>query len=427
MISKKYIAIALCLVMITATTACSSSSGQTTEVEMSTGTPVKVKNIEQNTLKIQQTFASKTASSEQVMVFPVSPGIVDEVYYEVGDEVKKDDVLFSIDSTQLDNQLKEAYKGLEQANLAISMQQESLNLATGAQYDQQLSQLEQMVINTEIGLENAQKAYEDTKVLYESGAVSEQQFTNVESSYKQAQVAYDTAKLNYDLYVGDLSSSNTTIAEAQLQQAQLQKEQLLLQIQTLEDAIDDTDVKSPINGVVTTATVVDEQIVSTQNPAYVIVQTDKILVDVGVTENIIKSINKGDQVDVYVSAVSEEAYRGAVTNVGIAPDQQRGKYMVTVEIDNTSGEIYPGMFAEVIFTTKQQSGLLVSVDAVLTDEEGQYVYVVNENRSEKRYITPGINDGQNMIILDGIQEGEILVGEGQNYIGDGDQLEVVVN
>lgn len=424
MIVKKYIAIVLSLTIIVTATACTSSSGQTTEIQQS-ATPVKVNTIEKGTIQIHQTYASKTKSDQQVMVFPVMAGIADEVYFEVGDEVKKDDILFSLDSTQLDNQLKEAYKGLEQANLAIEMQQEALELSTGAQYDQQLSQLEQMKVNAEIALDNAEKMYEDTKVLYEKGAVSEQQLIQAESGYKQAKVGFDTAKTNYDLYVGDLSTSNTSIAEAQLRQAQLQKEQLLLQIQTLEDTIEDTNVKSPIDGVITTANVVDEQVVSTSNPAYVIMQSDKLLMEVGVTENTIPNVKQGDKVEVFITAVSEEPYEGIVTNVGIAPDQQRGKYMVTVEVDNTAGEIYPGMFAEVIFTTIEETGILVLIDAVLSDEDGKYVYILNENKSEKRYVTTGIDNGKSILIIDGVIEGETIIIEGQNFIDDGDSLQVV--
>ena len=102
----------------------------------------------------------------------------------------------------------------------------------------------------EIRLEDAKKAYEDMKVLYDIGSVSKQQLDQLESTYQTALLAYESAKDNYDLFMSNLSKESVQLAQSQLTQAVAAKESLEIQIANAKETLKDTAVKSPIDGVV---------------------------------------------------------------------------------------------------------------------------------------------------------------------------------
>jgi len=70
-----------------------------------------------------------------------------------------------------------------------------------------------------------------------------------------------------------------------------------------------------------------------------------------VSESEICFIEVGSPVDIYVRAVSEDAFKGQVATVATVPDVVKRNYAVKVTLDNPDGKIKSGMFAEVVVNT----------------------------------------------------------------------------
>ena len=84
------------------------------------------------------------------------------------------------------------------------------------------------------------------------------------------------------------------------------------------------------------------------------------------------------------------------------------------------------MFGEVSFVnSRSENTFVLSRDAVMTDDEGAYVYIVEDNKAKKVVVETGIDNGQQIEITSGIEDGMNVVIKGQTYLTDGADVEVV--
>jgi multidrug efflux pump subunit AcrA (membrane-fusion protein) len=97
-----------------------------------------------------------------------------------------------------------------------------------------------------------------------------------------------------------------------------------------------------------------------------------------------------------------------------------------IATDEKSGKMKAGMFASVrIFTRISENVLSVSVDSVLTDENDSFVYVVNQDKAELRYVETGLRSDSRVEILSGLAESDHVIVRGQSLITEGSSVKVI--
>ncbi|MBC7325734.1 MAG: efflux RND transporter periplasmic adaptor subunit, partial [Moorella sp. (in: Bacteria)] len=69
--------------------------------------------------------------------------------------------------------------------------------------------------------------------------------------------------------------------------------------------------------------------------------------------------------------------------------------------------------------------LLVPKNAVITRSGQQVVYTVVDGRAVGRVVSTGIDDGDSIAIVKGLEEGENIIVKGQDFVNEGDPVEVV--
>lgn len=347
---------------------------------------------------------------------PEVSGKVLKVYFDIGDTVKKGDILFKIDEEAIQDNIKDLEKQLEAVNLNIELQELGLTSAKDGQYRQQLLQLEQQVDMAQITYDSALKNYQDIKNLYENGSASAQQMNQVETAFKQAEVSLNSAKQSYELYQNSLSPASIESKEKQLEQIRIQKEQLLLGLDNLKDMLGKASVKSPMSGVIASRNIEENQMVSAQLVPFTVIQTKNLFIDVGVSEKVVGKIQVGDSVKVTLDDL--QTLMGEIYAIAPAADDRTHSYLTKIRLDNQEGKIKPGMFAEVSFTVENRQDILVApINAVLSDTNGQYVYVAGPDQTAKKVtVQTGIDNGVQVEIVRGLSLGDALIVEGQNYV-----------
>lgn len=262
-----------------------------------------------------------------------------------------------------------------------------------ATYVNNLSAAEASLAGAELALKNSEKTYENNKVLLEAGAVSQSSFDQIELAYEQAKISVDSAKA---------------------------------QVASLQDTVDKSIVKTPISGVVTACNVKAGEVYSqSAGYAFSVIDMSNMTVSVSVSGSIINKISKGDTVSLKVSTVSNDMIEGTVKTVNPAANRA-GTYDVEIEIPNEDGLIKAGMFAEVSFLSeKVEEVYAVPKDVVFEDEEGSYVFVAKDGIAVRKNVTTTVDDGENIAISDGIDDGDLIIVKGHNYIDNGAEVNVV--
>jgi RND family efflux transporter MFP subunit len=194
--------------------------------------------------------------------------------------------------------------------------------------------------------------------------------------------------------------------------------------ETLKDAA----VRSPIDGIVSSRTIDAGEMVSGAVAPFTIIQMDTVSVEVNVSEQLINKIEKGQKVNVYVSSAFDKPFEGTIQAISPAADERTFTYPVKIEISNKEGLLKPGMFAEVEFAADTvKDAVIVPREAVLTEGDMHYVYIVEGERAKKLEVKLGLDNGKEAEILEGLKEGAQLVVKGQNYLEDGGKVQIADN
>jgi multidrug efflux system membrane fusion protein len=118
----------------------------------------------------------------------------------------------------------------------------------------------------------------------------------------------------------------------------------------------------------------------------------------------------------------EQGYLAFVDN---AVDRTTGTIKLKAEFKNTARRLWPGQFINVALTLSTQAdAVVIPSEAVQVGQEGQHVFVVKpDKRVEVRPVTVGRTTEGEAIIAAGLKAGEQVVREGQFLLGPGSRIE----
>jgi RND family efflux transporter MFP subunit len=150
-------------------------------------------------------------------------------------------------------------------------------------------------------------------------------------------------------------------------------------------------------------------------------------VSIGVPESYISRIKDGDKVKVSFPAIKGKTFEGSVTEVSYSISSASSTYPVSVTLDKPSKKIRPGMAADVLFQFKAETRaarIVVPVNTVAEDQTGRFVYTVTENDSglaevHRKKVTTGDLTARGLEILEGLEDGELVVTAGISKLTDG--------
>jgi multidrug efflux pump subunit AcrA (membrane-fusion protein) len=241
--------------------------------------------------------------------------------------------------------------------------------------------------------------------------------------------AIDTASLRAQL---DAAEAQVTAAETQLSEdsdasaTQLAADRASLasaesDLDAAQEAVEDATLRAPFNGTVSAvgfevgdqAGSADGQTVdgSGSTPAITVISPRALQVDASVSAADISQLKTGMQVEITPTGGGEPAY-GTVTEVGViatASDSGAAQFPVTVDVTGRPTGLYAGSTASLAITVKQATDVLaVSTQALHSDADGTYVYVIDGTKRTERVVTVGETYGAQTEVLSGLEEGDVV-------------------
>ncbi len=235
-------------------------------------------------------------SDDTKMIASRFMGFVEKVYVSEGDYVKKGDLLYKIDSKEIDLAKSQVELMIQQAMLAVQMNENMLH--------------------------NVRLNYERHKRLYEKGMVAKYELENMELMFKNTQ-------------------DMVQIAKKQLAQAKAKLKEVMHQYEYLK-------LKAPNDAVVIQKNIQEGQIAIPGMPALVLTSLDNLKVMVEISESNLKSVKIGKAAKVRIPSVGFEG-EGKITSIIPASNPMTHKFKVKISFDKGSRkDIIPGMYSEII-------------------------------------------------------------------------------
>ena len=338
-------------------------------------------------------YTGEIKALEESDIAPKISATIMSLNYDIGDYVEAGDVLAILDDTDYRltyNQVLAAY------NSAVSS------------YNQTNNQLQTAISAAEIEYNSALDNYNRQKALYDVGAISKVALESAEIRLKNAELNLRSSKSNYDTAVGSTQAS----AKAAVESA---KASLDIAANNLKN----TQIIAPISGYIASRNGNVGQIAAAGSPMFSIKNSEEVNIEISVTESVIPYITTDTKAIISVSNVDEFNIEGVVSTVNTVKSQQTGMYTVRIKIDNKDEKLKLGMMAEVLLQTQASTDtIIIPSDAIMQDDEGYYVYVVNDNIAEKRIVNIGITNNDFTEILSGINEKEVVVVSGKEYVSE---------
>lgn len=182
-----------------------------------------------------------------------------------------------------------------------------------------------------------------------------------------------------------------------------------------------TTVTAPADGKITGLQASEGDMVSNEEPFATVADTDVMIVEFAVTAELQQILTKDET---YTVEVANEEFPATVTQIDFTPDDS-GLYPVQGTVENEENIILPGMVARITIPEQViEDTLLVPTQAVVHENDEDFIYVVTNDKAEKRTITV-LETGSDTSAIEGeIEAGEEVVITGQLTLSDGDQVDV---
>ncbi|TKG93378.1 efflux RND transporter periplasmic adaptor subunit [Puteibacter caeruleilacunae] len=217
-------------------------------------------------------------------------------------------------------------------------------------------------------------------------------------------------------------------SEIEYLQAKANKEALEMKLQSLEAQLDMATVKSPIDGVLDIIYQKKGEIASAQVPFAKVMNINKVKIYGDLAEGYITKIRKGDDVQVFFPALNRTV-TAKIERLGNEIDSKNRTFKVRINIANKDNLIKPNMISVLQFRDYLAEDV-ITLPALLIREDfkGSYVFVVkkegNKHIARKAYIKTGMTNNNITEIVEGLDEGTMVISEGLNMISEGTQVKI---
>lgn len=387
-------------------------------MKMDTGQEVETVVVEKGDIKQYIEDIAVVQTNKKQTVYIEGSGRIDNIKVNVGDSVKKGDVLLTMDKEDLELKLKDA-------ELKIQSAKAQLASTDGSNYANKIEIAQAAVDTAKVTFDSAKRNLDNQKTLYDANAISQQELKNSEDSYKSAEIA--------------LKSVNSGLKDAKDGAPDYMKkgyiavvEQAVIYRDSIMREIEKQQVLATIDGSVIEKLVEENSIGAPKAAAFLIGDVKSLELEVNILSDDIYNVHIGNEVEVSGKSIGDSKLKGKV--IKISPEAKnitsslgvnQKRVAVTIEITDDVGELKPGYDLDIKIITKMNSDTLVIPDTAVFDYKGNScVFVVENGKTVLRQIRKGIESDKTIEVLEGLEEGEKIILKPDNNMKEGIKIKI---
>jgi RND family efflux transporter MFP subunit len=397
--------------------------------------PVKVAVVELNSASAGARYsATIIPRTEVALAFKVG-GYVDALEQvrgvdgrtrdlQEGDRISTGAVLARVRQSDYQVKVREAESQAHEARSAIA--------TTKAQYQEALNGIG----SSQAQLAEAEAAYEKAKLDYERAQ-------NLFASQSMTKANYDAAKAQLDVCAAKVAAARAQVrmiqakadaAKSQIDVIKARSNSAQAVVQETAIPLQDTALKSPLNGVVLKKSVERGTLVSPGTTGFTVADTSSVKAVFGVPDTAVPEMKLGSTLSIETETMPGTQFRGRITAVFPAADSQSRAFNVEVTIPNPGYQLRPNMIVSLRVGTAQTGSAqpVVPLNAVMKakdNPDGYAVFVVTEQGGRQiaqlREVKLGESYGNTMAVVDGLKQGERVITTGGTMVTDGAQVKVI--
>jgi multidrug efflux system membrane fusion protein len=372
--------------------ACSDRAGAQKAPPPPAAVPVMVAEVVQRTVPLQVTAVGNVQASTTVSVKSQVAGQIEQVHFTEGREVKRGDLLVTIDPRPFEATLRQAEAALGQRQAEIA--QARANLARDVA-QQEWAQIQE-------------RRYRE---LLAKDLIAREQYEQIRTNAS----AMD-ATVRANRAAEENARAATAAAQAAVDNARLQ--------------LAYTKIHAPVDGRTGNLLVQRGNVVKANedSPLVVIAQVHPIHVSFAVPEQQLGAVKRflaAGTLAVQARVPNQGTTAGTLTFVNNTVDPNTGTIQLKATFANTDNLLWPGQFVEVTLTLANETAVVVPSQAIQAGQQGPFVFVVKPDlRVESRTVQPGRRLERETVVTSGLRPGERVVTDGQLRLVPGALVEV---
>lgn len=364
--------------------ACSgaSSAAPRPDAESEEAPSVQVVRIEQTPLDRAVTVTGTLAAEEQVMLSLKVTGRLEEMLVDLGSPVRRGQVIARLTPTDFELRLRQAEAALQQARARLGLD------PTG---DDDTIDIERTAIvrQAKAALDEAGRQRDRFATFVERGISARADLESAESQLQIADGRYQDA-------IEEVRNRQAVLAQ--------RRSEVAIARQQLED----TTLRSPIDGVVRERLAFAGEFRSAGTPVVTVVRQHPLRLQLAVPERSAASLAVGQVVRVSVEG-DAEAYRGRVARLSPAITEGNRTLAIEAEVPNEAGRLRPGMFARAEIVTDEALGIVVPQSALVVFAGVEKLLVVEDGKVREQRVRSGRRLGDRIEIVEGVASGDVVV------------------
>jgi RND family efflux transporter MFP subunit len=278
--------------------------------------------------------------------------------------------------------------------------------------------------------------------------VTDQQLKQAAESVKQAQANLDLAKTTAARYNDLLQKNAVSQQDADNQNAGVKVQDANLSAaQAFESGIQKTEafkeVRAPFDGVITARRIdVGDYVSATgqtgstgsgpsqtgtpNQELFRVAQTRTLRIYINVPENYADEIVPGIKADITLASAPMRSVAGRLARTADAIDPTSLTLLTEVDVDNPDGKLLPGGYAQVRFDiTTRHPPMVIPGNSLIFRAQGPQVGIVDSsNKVHLQNIKIGRDLGTKLEVTDGLDEGDSVIVNPSDSLGDGQEVHV---
>ena len=259
---------------------------------------------------------------------------------------------------------------------------------------------------------------------------------------REAQLDYDRAAHLAQSEVGSRADVDRARAQLDATRARLaaQSDQLSTahrQVELQRQNVEDTIIRAPFEGVVVSKDAQPGEMISpvsagggfTRTGICTIVDMESLEIEVDVNEAYINRVRPNQQVEAVLDAYPDWKIPAHVITAVPTADRQKATVKVRIAFNEKDARVLPDMGVKVSFITDEPAAaaaqtIEVPKTAVRRDGEQDIVFVVHDDKAERRAVKVLSAEGDRTRLASGVADGETVVVEGAADLKDGERVKI---
>jgi RND family efflux transporter MFP subunit len=397
--------------------------------------PVKVASVELNAASTETKYSATIIPRTEVeLAFKVG-GYVDALRkvrgvdgkmrdVQEGDRISVGSVLARVRQSDYQVKFKQAESQASEARSGIDVSK--------AQYEEALSGVD----STKAKLVEAEADYLKAKLDFDRAE-------NLFASHSMTKSDYDSAKAQYDMANAKVAAARSQVqviqakadsAKANIYVVQAKSQSAQAVVLETQIPLHDTELKSPLNGLVLQKSIEKGTLVSSGDKAFVVADTSSVKAVFAVADVALGEMKLGSELSVVSESMPGKEFQGQITSVFPAADSKNRSFNVEVTIANPDYLLRPNMIVSLRVATKQATPAqpVVPLNAVIQSKSNANGYavivVVQEGGREVarlRDVKLGESFGNAVAVAEGLKQGERVIVTGGTMVNDGGEVKVI--